>query len=84
MISRPIAALKDTMDEIEETGNLTLSLEVSSEDENGQMCTTFNKMIAKFHNITGDIHTYGELLASASEELSASAVQIASGTKEQR
>ncbi|MBE9528217.1 MAG: methyl-accepting chemotaxis protein [Proteobacteria bacterium] len=83
MISKPIIALKDTMAEIEETGNLTLSVEVTSQDETGQMGTTFNKMITKFHDIIGDIHTSGEHLASASEELSASAVQIASGTKEQ-
>lgn len=79
----PMQYLKDTMQSVEETGDLTTKVEVTSEDENGRIASTFNNMIDKFHGIIRDIHSSTELLASSSEELSASAIQIAGGTQDQ-
>ncbi|HBG45870.1 MAG TPA: hypothetical protein DDW94_02670 [Deltaproteobacteria bacterium] len=79
----PMQYLKESMQRVEETGDLTGNVEVSSEDENGQIAATFNNMMAKFHGIIREIHSSTELLASSSDELSASAVQIAGGTRSQ-
>lgn len=79
----PMLYLNDTMANIEKTGDLTLSLDVKSRDESGQMANTFNNMIGKFRDIIREIHSSTETLSSASEELSASAVQIAGGSQSQ-
>lgn len=79
----PMLYLNDTMKKVENTNDLTLKAEIDSRDESGQMAGSFNGMIGKFHDIISDIHTSIAHLASASEELSASAVQIAGGTQSQ-
>lgn len=79
----PMTRLNRAMTEIETTNDLTMSIEVSSEDENGQMANAFNGMIAKFHGIVRHLHASIDQLASSSEELSASAVQIAGGSQSQ-
>lgn len=79
----PMQYLNETMNQIEKTGDLSLKLNITSKDESGQMAETFNKMMDKLHDIIKDIHTSSELLASSSEELSASAVQIAGGSETQ-
>jgi methyl-accepting chemotaxis protein len=83
LISKPIAKLRNTMAAVEETGDLSLSVDVTTHDEIGQMGTAFNKMIGTFHDVVQDIHATSEQLASSSEELSASSVQIAEGSKDQ-
>jgi methyl-accepting chemotaxis protein len=82
-ISSPMTHLNEMMGTIEETGDLTMKIAIDSEDESGRMATSFNKMIHKFHDITRDIQGTADHLASSSEELSASATQIARGTEEQ-
>lgn len=79
----PMQYLKDKMAEVEKTGDLSVSLEVKSRDENAQIASTFNSMLEKFHRIIQEIHASIAHLASSSEELSASATQIAGGTKSQ-
>ncbi|MBI5468952.1 MAG: methyl-accepting chemotaxis protein, partial [Deltaproteobacteria bacterium] len=79
----PMIYLNRAMNEIESTGDLTLSIDVKSRDESGQMAEAFNNMMGKFHSIIKDIHSSIERLASSSEELSASAVQIAGGSQAQ-
>ncbi len=82
-VVQPISRLNDAITNIEKTNDLTLHIEVASEDENGQMASAFNSMIGKFHAIVKDLHSSIEHLASSSEELSASAVQIAGGSQSQ-
>ncbi|MEE9542607.1 MAG: methyl-accepting chemotaxis protein, partial [Thermodesulfobacteriota bacterium] len=82
-ISAPMTHLNETMRTIEETGDLTMKINIDSHDESGRMANSFNKMIHKFHDITRDIQGTADHLASSSEELSASATQIARGTEEQ-
>jgi methyl-accepting chemotaxis protein len=82
-VVQPISRLNEAITNIEKTNDLTLHIEVASEDENGQMASAFNSMIGKFHAIVKDLHSSIEHLASSSEELSASAVQIAGGSQSQ-
>jgi methyl-accepting chemotaxis protein len=82
-VVQPISRLNEAISNIERTNDLTLNIAVTSEDENGQMASSFNSMIGKFHGIVKDLHSSIEHLASSSEELSASAVQIAGGSQSQ-
>ena len=82
-ISAPMSHLNEMMGTIEETGDLTRKIDIDSQDESGKMADSFNKMIHKFHDITRNIQGTADHLASSSEELSASATQIARGTEEQ-
>lgn len=82
-IISPMRYLNDTMTKIENTNDLTLTIDVKSQDESGQMARTFNSMMDKFHGMISNIHVSVEQLASSSEELSASAVQIAGGSRAQ-
>ncbi len=82
-ISAPMSHLNEMMGMIEETGDLTRKIDIDSQDESGKMADSFNKMIHKFHDITRNIQGTADHLASSSEELSASAAQIARGTEEQ-
>lgn len=82
-VVQPISRLNEAITNIEKTNDLTLHIEVASQDENGQMASAFNSMIGKFHAIVKDLHSSIEHLASSSEELSASAVQIAGGSQSQ-
>ena len=82
-ISAPMTNLNTTMGTIEQTGDLTMKIDINSHDESGKMASSFNKMIHKFHDITRNIQSTADHLASSSEELSASATQIARGTEEQ-
>lgn len=79
----PMYFLNDRMSAIEKSGDLTVKIDVTSEDESGQMAATFNKMMNKFHDVVKEIHSSVEYLASSSEELSASATQIAGGSQAQ-
>lgn len=79
----PMGYLKDAMLGIENTGDLGMKIEVKSDDENGQMAKTFNSMIGKFHDVIKEIRSSTDQLASASEELTSSAVLIANGSQAQ-
>jgi methyl-accepting chemotaxis protein len=81
--AKPIVKLQETMTKVGETGNLTMKVDVSSTDEIGRMGEAFNSMIERFHNVVRDIHASADHMASGSEELSASASQIATGTEVQ-
>lgn len=82
-VIRPMHYLKDTMAEIERTGNIALKLDIGSKDECGQMAETFDRMMGRIHSIISGITASVEQLASSSEELNASAQQISQGATEQ-
>ncbi|MFQ5737109.1 MAG: methyl-accepting chemotaxis protein [Thermodesulfobacteriota bacterium] len=82
-IVAPMRYLNNTMSTIESTNDLTVTIDVKSEDESGQMATAFNRMMEKFHGMIRNIHVSIEQLASSSEELSSSAIQIAGGSRAQ-
>ncbi|MEE9543647.1 MAG: HAMP domain-containing protein, partial [Thermodesulfobacteriota bacterium] len=79
--TKPIARLQEAMKNMGETGNLTFKVDVTSNDEIGQMGRAFNVMVDRFNAVVRDIYSSADHMASGSEELSTSAVQIASGTE---
>ncbi len=78
---RPIVKLQEAMKNMGETGNLTFKVDVKGNDEISQMGRAFNLMVERFNSVVRDIYSSADHMASGSEELSASAVQIASGTE---
>jgi methyl-accepting chemotaxis protein len=82
-ITMPLSYLNDVVGHIEQTGDLTAAIDVSTTDEAGTLAGSFGKMIRKFHDIIREMQGSADHLASASEEFSASASQIARGTEEQ-
>ena len=79
----PMLHLNDVMTKVENTNDLTFKIDTKSEDENGRMAKAFNAMLDKFRNIIIEVNNSISHLASAFEELSASALQIANDTKSQ-
>ncbi len=82
-VVRPLLYLSEAMSEVERTNDLTLKLDHSSEDESGRAAGAFNRMLERFRSIVNELHTSIAQLASSSEELSATAVQIAGGSQSQ-
>ncbi|MCL4873182.1 methyl-accepting chemotaxis protein [bacterium] len=79
----PLHYLSEAMSKVERTNDLTLKLDLSSEDESGRAADAFNRMLERFRFIVNELHTSIAQLASSSEELSATAVQIAEGSQSQ-
>lgn len=76
-------SLKDKMAAIESSGDLTVKIDAESNDENGQMAATFNRMMDRFHGGVREIHASVDCLASSSGELSMAATRIADGSNTQ-
>ncbi|OGP96023.1 MAG: hypothetical protein A2V53_03860 [Deltaproteobacteria bacterium RBG_19FT_COMBO_56_10] len=82
-VINPMLSLKDKMAAIERSGDLTVKIEASSADENGQMAESFNRMMDRFHGVVREIHASVDYLASSSGELSSAASRIADGSNSQ-
>ena len=75
LISRPIIAIAGAAERIA-SGDLTAEvIRVNNKDELGVMAQAFNQMTARLRSLVGQISTSSEHVASASEELTASAEQ---------
>ncbi len=69
-IVRPIKGLSDMVREIEESGDFTKRIDITSNDEIGALTHCFNSFIEKLHTILKDIANSAETLSSSSEHLS--------------
>ncbi|WP_019850124.1 methyl-accepting chemotaxis protein [Desulfitobacterium sp. PCE1] len=82
MISNPLIQLEGTVMEISQ-GNLTVEkLDISSEDEIGQLAAEVNAMTENLRVLIENITHTAEQVAASSEELTASAEQSASATNQ--
>lgn len=77
-ISQPLNRLAQTMNNIRESGNLTLRADVEGRDEFAEMTGDFNAMIDNFHQLTANTHNSAEEVQGATEQLNT----VASDTKE--
>ncbi len=80
-VSRPVAKLIEYFDKGQ--SDLTQRMEVTSNDEIGELAQWYNSFMDKLQEIMLKIRCSTEHVASSSEELSATSIQIASGSKEQ-
>ncbi|HAM53441.1 MAG TPA: methyl-accepting chemotaxis protein [Nitrospiraceae bacterium] len=64
-------------------GNLTMSIEVKSKDETGQLLGAMKSMVEKLKEIVADVKTASENVASGSQQLSSSSQEMSQGASEQ-
>ena len=65
-------------------GDLTKRLQLSSQDELGEMAKWFNKFVSNIHEIISTVQLNAEGVASASNELSSTADNLNSGSSDQK
>ena len=82
MITQPLLRAMGLVRTIAE-GDLRNTLEVTSQDEIGQMTGLLNQMVDSLRKVVGEVTTASESVASGSEELSATAQQLSEGASEQ-
>lgn len=75
-ITNPIAELKDTMNHIVNSGDLTRRASVHGQDEIAEMGKTFNKMIGHFQELIGQVHHSSTQVDEAAIQLSTSSTQL--------
>jgi len=76
--------LERVKDIVQGEGDLTKRIEVTSEDEIGELATSFNTFLDKLHSIISQVAVTGEHLATASEEIASQATQMAMGSETER
>ena len=64
-------------------GDLTVEVEVTGEDETGQLLTAMKEMVGKLKQVVGEVFSASNNVAFGSQELSASAQQMSQGATEQ-
>jgi methyl-accepting chemotaxis protein len=68
-VERKVGLLRDTMEFVEKTGNLSRRFAVDSTDEIGQMGTAFNRMINHFESVVGEVISSIQQLNDVSDKL---------------
>lgn len=83
MITKPIIRASRTMRKIEQTSDLTLRIDVHSNDEIGSMATAMNHMLEKFRSSLEKVAVSTMMLANASEEMSSITQQTSDNVNKQ-
>ena len=79
-ITRPLNKLRESAIHISK-GDLTEKVEISQEDEIGQVAIAFKKMTENLHTIISQVNEKSEHVAASSEELLAGAEQTTSSSE---
>jgi len=77
-ITRPLnqaVAISNTI----ATGDLTQHIEVTSNDETGQLLAAMKHMVAKLNQIAMDVKAVSDVVASGSQQMSTSVTQMSNG-----
>lgn len=64
-------------------GDLTVTIEVTSKDEIGQMMGALKNMVDKLRSVVGDVMSAADNVSSGSQQLSSTAQQMSQGATEQ-
>ncbi len=81
-ITKPINEVVGVANALSE-GNLTVKIEVDSEDETGQLKAAMQTMVGKLSHIIGEVRSASDALSSAAEEVSATAQSLSQSSSEQ-
>jgi len=84
MIGGPLREAAEQMRTAEQQRDLTVHLKADTEDEVGQICTSFNGFVKTLHNVITQLAGTADHVASASEEISSSAEQQAQSASTQK
>ena len=83
-ITRPVKAMADHLGEMAQGGgDLTRRIEITSQDEVGQMASSFNLFVKKLEEIIGEVRTSSDGIASAATQVATSTASLSQGTSEQ-
>lgn len=81
-ISRPVAAIADTAEQIA-SGNLTVrELKFKNKDEIGMLAASFNTMVQNLREIVDQVRSSAVQVAATSEELSASSLHTTQASEQ--
>ncbi|WP_198266431.1 methyl-accepting chemotaxis protein [sulfur-oxidizing endosymbiont of Gigantopelta aegis] len=83
-ILKPMHSLAKTMNQATTENNLSLRVEVESEDEIGQTGHAFNTMLERFQVIISEINSSAQQINVTSEELSKITLETHKGSQEQQ
>lgn len=75
-ISRRLANLQGVIVRVENSGDLTLRVGYSGEDEVGRTAAAFDKMMAKIATLVGETRQSAEAIAAAAHTMAAAGVQV--------
>jgi len=79
-ITKPLGLVKSVTAQVAE-GDLTRRIELKSQDEIGEICTSVNKVVSHFHEVISRVAHNTKAVATASQELSGAAKQMAQGAE---
>jgi len=82
MITRPVIASVAMAQKVAE-GDLTVSVQVTSQDEIGQMAQALNLMVERIRGVVGEVTQAAGNVAAGSEEMSSTAQELSQGASEQ-
>ena len=83
LVTKPIKLTTEMLKDIAQgEGDLTKRLVPQGSDEIADLCNWFNTFVVKIQGVVGQIANSTDTLASASEELSATSMQIAASAEE--
>lgn len=81
-ITKPVRSMGEAVGRIA-AGDLTVQIQVDSQDEIGQMANQLNAMAANLCQVIGEIRQAADQTAASGEEMSASAQNISQGAQTQ-
>jgi X-X-X-Leu-X-X-Gly heptad repeat protein len=82
LIAKALAHVVATADQAA-TGDLTVRVQLDTQDELGQMGTALNGMLAKFETTMREVQQASHQTASAAQQLASGSEQLSSGAQEQ-
>ncbi len=81
-ITMPLAQVVAQADRMA-TGDLSVAVEVASQDETGQLQAAMKRMLEKLRQVVSEVREGSNALAGAAEQVSASSQALSQGTSEQ-
>ena len=81
-ITSPVSQAVDISNRLAE-GDLTVSVDVKTTDEMGQLLGAMRNMIAKLREVTADVNSAADNVATGSRQMSSASQQMSEGSTEQ-
>ncbi|MEK7882786.1 methyl-accepting chemotaxis protein, partial [Methyloversatilis sp. NSM2] len=81
-VTKPLGVAVNVANRLSE-GDLTVSIDATSKDETGQLLLAMKNMVLKLESVVSEVNGGANGLASASEEVSATAQSLSQGASEQ-
>ncbi len=82
-VSRPLKTLNDILERSQETGDLTLRMEIRRRDEIGKLGSRFNRFMETLQGLLAQVRGAAYGVTTASQQLSSASEQLSSGTQQQ-